>query len=248
MPLLDHFHRPWKTLRPWEGFHSTWASALAQRLNHGWLPPHHFAIPNVRLGNRLEIDVANLGDSTDQPPGSDGKDGPAGGATMTAVWAPPRPTLSGPVDFAHLDLFEIQVFDEQDTPRLVAAIELVSPANKDRAGHRRAFAVKCASYLQQGVGVLVVDIVTSRSGQLHTELLELLQFVPVAPAEAPGDLYAASYRTAGASDEARLEAWLETLAVGRPLPVMPLWISEELSVAVHLEEAYTAARDALLMS
>ena len=44
--------------------------------------------------------------------------------------------------------------------RLVAAIELVSPANKDRAAHRRAFAT-CASHLCQGVGLVIVDIVTS---------------------------------------------------------------------------------------
>src|SRR5262245_26012350 len=93
VPLLDHFHRPWKTLRPWQGFHSTWATALAQCLNHGWLPPHHFAIPNVSLGNRLEIDVATL----DEERAATGNEGAASaqGRTATALWAPPKPTLSG---------------------------------------------------------------------------------------------------------------------------------------------------------
>jgi hypothetical protein len=245
MPLLDHFHRPWKLLRPMEGFHSTWASALAQRLNHGWLPPHHFAIPNVRLGNRLEIDVANLGENGAVTTGS-ATPPAAEGTTATAVWAPPKPTQSGPVDFTDLDLFEVRVFDEQDTPRLVAAIELVSPANKDRASHRRAFVVKCASYLAQGVGVLVVDIVTSRSGNLHDELLQLLEFTPETPLGPVGDLYATSYRTT-AGERGRLDVWAEKLAVGTTMPVMPLWISEERSVAVTLEEAYAAACDMLLM-
>jgi Protein of unknown function (DUF4058) len=244
VPLLDHFHRPWKTLRPWEGFYSTSATTLAQKLNHGWLPPHHFAVPNVHLGNRLEIDVANLEEETGE---RSEEAGATNAATATALWAPPRPTVSGPVDFTDADLFEVRVFDEQDTPRLVAAIELVSPSNKDRASHRQAFGIKCASYLQQGVGVLVVDIVTSRSANLHDELLRLLQFVPDQPAKSPEDLYTASYRTAGTDGQGRLDVWVEALAVGNPLPVMPLWISEEQSVPVNLEDAYTAARETLLM-
>jgi hypothetical protein len=139
VPLLDHFHRPWKTLRPWEGFHSTWATTLAQKLNHGWLPRHHFAVPNVHLGNRLEIDVANLEEETAER--SEEAGAATNATTATAVWAPPRPTVSGPVDFTDPELFEVRVFDEQDTPRLVAAIELVSPSNKDRASHRQAFGI-----------------------------------------------------------------------------------------------------------
>jgi len=246
VPLLDPFHRPWKTLRPWEGFHSTWASALAQRLNHGWLPPHHFAIPTVSLGNRLEIDVANLDE--ERAASGDAAAASAEGSTAVAVWAPPKPTLSGPVDFTDLDLFEVRIFDEEDSPRLVAAIELVSPANKDRASHRRAFVVKCASYLVQGVGVLIVDAVTSRSGNLHDELLRLLEFIPDTPLASPGDLYTASYRTVDAGQGGRLDVWLESLVLGAALPVMPLWISAEHSVPVNLEEAYAAARDTLLMS
>ena len=39
---------------------------------------------------------------------------------------------------------------------LVAAIELVSPGNKDRPEARLAFAAKCVSYLTRGVGLIVV--------------------------------------------------------------------------------------------
>src|SRR5262245_51001748 len=116
MPLLDHFHPPWKKQRPWEGFHSTWASAIAHQLNHGLLPLHYVAIPNVSLGARLEIDVATI-----EPEAAATSNG---AATATTVWAPPRPALAGPIDFAHLDTFEIQIFNEEDSPRLAAAIEL----------------------------------------------------------------------------------------------------------------------------
>jgi hypothetical protein len=59
-------------------------------------------------------------------------------------------------------------------PQLRAAIELVSPANKDRASHRRAFAVKCAGYLQQGVAVVIVAVITERTANLHATLVDIL--------------------------------------------------------------------------
>jgi len=44
----------------------------------------------------------------------------------------------------------------------VAAIELVSPGNKDRPETCRLFAAKCVAYLTRGIGLVVIDIVTER--------------------------------------------------------------------------------------
>lgn len=44
----------------------------------------------------------------------------------------------------------------------MAAIEIVSPANKDRPEHRHAFVAKCAALLQNQVSVTIVDLVTTR--------------------------------------------------------------------------------------
>src|SRR5262249_21817202 len=54
---------------------------------------------------------------------------------------------------------------------LVAAVEIVSPANKDRRENRRAFVTKCAALLQQGVCVSLVDLVTTRHFNLYCDLL-----------------------------------------------------------------------------
>ena len=54
------------------------------------------------------------------------------------------------------------MFADDGDPRLTAAIELVSPRNKDRVQARQAFAVKCVGYLQQDSSVVVVDTVTTR--------------------------------------------------------------------------------------
>src|SRR5271170_1187296 len=82
-----------------------------------------------------------------------------------------RPTLSVASDLPAQDEYEVRVYDERHGRRLVAAIELVSPANKDRPEHRRAFAAKCAAFLQNQVSVTIVDLVTVRADNLYAELL-----------------------------------------------------------------------------
>ena len=79
------------------------------------------------------------------------------------------------VDFARLDSYEIRVFQDLGGAELRAAIELVSPANKDRAGKPATFAAKCAGYLKHGIGVVIVDVVTSRTANLHEELFDVLE-------------------------------------------------------------------------
>jgi hypothetical protein len=70
--------------------------------------------------------------------------------------------------------YEVRVFDQRRARRLVAAVEIVSPANKDRAENRRAFVAKWAALLQHGVCVSVVDVITAHKFNLYTELLAML--------------------------------------------------------------------------
>ena len=60
MPLLDHFRAPLSEDWPWEGFHAAWASAIAAGLNRGVLPPDYYALPLIKRGSQIEIDVATL--------------------------------------------------------------------------------------------------------------------------------------------------------------------------------------------
>ncbi len=145
------------------------------------------------------------------------------------------------------EVFEVQVFDEEGTQALVAAVELVSPANKDRDAHRRTFATKCAAYLQQNVSVVVVDVITERRGNLHAELMGRLGLGEPALGAVTAELYAVAYRTAGVGTRLRLEAWPVALAVGAPLPVLPLWLGPERAVPLDLEATYTATCQSLRM-
>src|SRR5207253_3112861 len=118
---------------------------------------------------------------------------------------------------------------------------LVSPANKDREGSRRTFAAKCAGYLKHGVGVVIIDIVTARSANLHRELFDVLEVkTRRAPWEAPSGLYAVAYRAVTVRKRPRVEVWPEALALGELLPTLPLWLSLDLYVPLPLEQSYAA--------
>lgn len=237
MPLLDHFHPPLSVERPWEGIHSTWASTIATQLNQDQLPEDYVAMPLVTIGGGVQVDVGTF--QTGEPQEQ------TNGGVATQIWAPPQPPLSAVVDFVYLDVYEVRVMQQMGGPKLRSAIELVSPANKDRASHRRAFAIKCAGYLQQGVAVVIIDVVTERTANLHAELVDILGLTPCLAWRSSSHLYAVAYRPTQSADAQRLEAWPEALTVGAALPTMPLWLSEELCLPLPLEESYRATCAAL---
>ncbi len=237
MPLLDHFHPPLFGRRHWEGFHNQWAADLAATLNEHLLPPEYFAEFQVTLGTRIEVDVATLTDAaTSQPPRPNG----AVTAVATRVWTPPAPTAVIPTAFP--DDFEVQVFSTETGPILVAAIELVSPGNKERDETRRAFAAKCVAYLQRGIGLIVVDIVASRSANLHDELMAMLGPADGFAFPGPMPLYATAYRPTHREQRNEIDLWRAPLTVGQPLPTLPLAVRGLDSLPIDLEGTYMEAR------
>jgi len=230
MPLLDHFHAPLYPFFHWESFHSHWASILTNQLNGGVLPPEYVAAPHVKMGTEVEIDVGTFelyGNREN------------GGGIATAVYAPPPPALSVPITFPAMDLFEILIRPE-GSARLAAAIEFVSPANKDRAANRKAFAVKCASYLQEGAALIVIDIVTNRTGYLPQDTIDLLTAAASVPLPKVDTLYGFACRTLAARGKpAGLEVWCETLSLGKPLPTMPLWLAADRVIGVPFDDSYS---------
>lgn len=123
----------------------------------------------------------------------------------------------------------------------MAVIELVSPGNKDRPAERRAFAAKCASYLAQGVSLIVVDVVTSRQANLHNDVMCLMEANSDLQFPADVTLYAVAYRPVRRGEQQEIDLWLRRLAVGSPLPTLPLRLTGDLFVAVDFEAAYQEA-------
>jgi hypothetical protein len=229
--LRDHFRPPLGTQRHWHSFHSAWATAIAAGLNQR-LPEGYFAEPNAQFG--IEIDVATFEETG--PIASSVPSPLAGG--LDSRWSAPAPVRTVPLVLL-TDVVEVQVFTKEGGgPTLVGAVELVSPAKKDRAAHRDAFVSKCAAYLQQGVGLAIVDVVTERLANLHDELLARVG-EPVA--SGLGGLYAVAYRPIERDGQPRLDVWQELLAVSRPLPVLPLWLRGGLCLPLDLPTAYTRA-------
>jgi hypothetical protein len=234
MPLRDHFHPPVSNLAPWDGFHGAWPTLIVLDLNRR-LPARYAARPRVYLGTAFEIDVAATdvyGPTMSRAEGN----GPNGGVA-TAVWAPPEPTLTIETDLPGQPEYEVRVFDNERR-RVVAAVEFVSPGNKDRPEHRRTFAAKCVALLKEGISVTIVDPVTTRRANLYAELLDLLGETDPAVSPDPPPLYAAACRWREAGESWRLETWAHTLTLGRPLPTLPLWLAEDLAVPLDLENTY----------
>ncbi len=236
MPLLNHFHPPVSQIRFWESFHTAWTAALMERLNGDVLPPGYFAQAQVHVGSRVEVDVATF---EDDPSALSGNGGTA--VLAAPAYAPPVAALTMPLVFS--DEVEVQVFEDRAGPTLVGAIELVSPGNKDRAEARRSFVAKCLSYLSQGVGLVVVDIVTERSANLHNDLVRRLDLAePYLLAEA-ANLYAVAYRPLRRGEGGdQVDLWPTPLALGGPLPVLPLGLRNAGCVPVDLEATYGEAR------
>lgn len=230
MPLRDHFHTN-STVLKWEALHGFWPAAIVARLN-SILPKEYIAQPRVRLGTMMEIDVGALErESGDFPPGGVGQEG---GVAVTA-WAPAAPTVLLETEFPEPDEYEVNVYS-QDEFRLVAAIELISPSNKDRSENRRTLVNKCASLLKRDVCVTIVDPVTSRAANLYGELLDELGAPRTAVSRSV--IYAATCRGRRNGLRWRLESWEHTLAVGSALPSLPIWLSPDLMVPLELEATY----------
>ncbi len=132
--------------------------------------------------------------------------------------------------------YEVRIYDESMGRRLVAAVEIVSPRNKDRTSAREEFVSKCHAMLQQGVCVVIVDPVTTRSANLYAELAARIGALP--PASAAESIYAVSCRSFYYRDRHRVQAWEHTLKIGAPLPTLPLRISDSKYVPLELERTY----------
>jgi hypothetical protein len=114
---------------------------MARLLNQGILPPGFYAGPLVDRDGPIEIDVAALLEQ--------GAPMPTSRTAWPQTWVAPDPALAVAFDLPPVDGVEVHVFADDGDPRLAAAVELLSPRNKDRHAARQAFAVKCVGHLQQ---------------------------------------------------------------------------------------------------
>lgn len=232
MPLLDHFHKPDRRRLPWGTMAQAWGVALMGWLNRH-LPRDEFrAETRFWAGPQIEADVAEIRE-LDVP-----RDGGRNGAVATVETPPAVLTL----DAFFPDDLEIEIREEHDRAKLVGVIELVSPGNKKEVKEREAFVAKCATYLREGIGLVVLDIVTERHANLHNDLLDLIGR-PDTPRLADCPTYVAGYRPIHRRDSGanEIEVWPYPAVIGQPIPSVPFGLRGGPTIVLDLEATYAAA-------
>ncbi len=145
MPLHD-----WADDRGWDSVHQLWINSLLfwaqERLPSGYRA-YLGSVPGLSIGT--EPGRPDLGVRTWQPQGEE------------PMVAPDTPGGAPPPDFKTVALLHpgpraaVHVFRQG---QLVAAIELVSPRNKDRPSSREFYRNRYLSYLWSGVHLMLIDV------------------------------------------------------------------------------------------
>jgi hypothetical protein len=234
MPLRDHFRPPVSQQRSWGEIHAQWPAVIVQQLGQ-LLPPRYSAGPRVHLASEIEIDVATF--VSEPAVATYGTTDPQA-VLAPPLWKPGEPTLTVETDLADFDEYQVRVYDMRRGRHLVAVIELISPANKDRPEHRQQFTAKSAALLRQGVSVVLVDAVTVRDANLYAGLLQLIGQRDPSLGERPSATYAVACRWHPRGASHWLQVWYHDLTPGNPLPCLPLWLADELAIPLDLEASY----------
>jgi hypothetical protein len=232
MPLRDHFHPPLKDNPPWTSINTLWIAGLIRWLNRTLPKDVYQARAEARLGSAIEADVAEYERLSANGPAHDG----GGVATLPEVGVA---VATIPAVFP--DEFAVHLVDRTDSNRLVGVIELVSPGNKKESVEQEAFLAKCLTYLQRGIGLTVIDVVTDRRANFHNELVRRLGS-DQPPATLPDEpVYVAGYRPVRRGKKNLIDLWPKAARVGEPLPMVPLPLRSGPLVPLPLEATYTEA-------
>ncbi len=231
MPLHD-----WRAERGWDGVHLLW---LAQLLD--WvqprLPPGFRAyvgsVPALTLeagDGKPDVTVRGWRGPTAAAPG-----GPV--SSGAAALAPDRETV------AAFTLDAQRALHVDWHGQLIAAIELVSPRNKDRLDAKARYTRRYLGYLRQGVHLMLIDVFPQPSGFSFADAIsaDLGLGEPATPPP-----FATSYRIgapvpSGETMGTQVGVWCRGLASGRPLPELPLALDEDRAVVIDLEATYQEA-------
>jgi len=198
------------------------------------LPEPYFAAPGVHLGTLYEVDIGTYHEPAPESNGGDAGEGGVGVAT----YAPPKPTLTLEPQLPNQDVYEVRIYDSRRNRRLVAAIEIVSPSNKDRPETRGTFVSKVAALLKHDICVSIVDVVTTSDFNLYAELMNFLDSADPALGEEPPPIYAVTVRMRYDGRRRLMDNWYHPLAIGQALPTLPIWLKETWAISLNLEATY----------
>ena len=222
-------------------FHQAWVTYISEGLNDGGLPPGYYAHQERRFG--AETAVAGEGDllALEMPPGGAWDGGDGGGAVL--LEAPPRAAVETDLsdlteEAYYADRADRLTLKREIDHRVIALVEVCSPGNKDRRDTVDRFTRKVIEAMENGVHFVLVDLLPPGPADptgLHGAVLDRLGAAYDPPEDRP--LCCAGYR-AGAD----WRAFAEPLAVGDPLPKVPLFLTPRHHVPLDLAPSYPRAR------
>jgi hypothetical protein len=226
MPIHD-----WNRVRPnrFHDFHQGWTIAISKALNTGQLPSGYFALIEPKaVAPKPAVITLDL----DPPAGAS----PSAGLAVAAV--PPKARFVTRSEAAGYARKANRITVHHPDGDVVAVIEIISPGNKDSRHAIRAFARKAVAFLQAGVHLLIVDPFPPgpRDPQgIHKVIWDRIRDEPFQlPPDKPLTVaaYAAGTETV---------AYVEPIAVGDPLPDMPIFLTADWYVPCPLETTYQTA-------
>jgi len=222
----------------YHAFHNAWITHLQESLNEGLLPMPYYALGEQRAGNTgpdlLALREANGDDSLSDAGGN--------GAGMVALAdAPPRVRLAqeASLDAAfYLAKRRTLVIRHASGDRVVALVEIVSPANRHNRTAVDDFVGKVLAALKDGIHVMVVDPFPAGKHDplgLHARIWEELGESAV---ELPADLPLTLVSYCAKSP---ITAYIEPTRVGLQLTEMPLFLTRTHYIRTPLEVTYMQA-------
>jgi hypothetical protein len=211
-------------------FHQDWTVEIKRTLNRGILPPGFQAMVDLKV-SAWEPDVATL--KLRETPSSGG---------VAVADAPPQAqqvVRGGWSETGYYARKANRIVVKHHRGKLVAAIEIISPGNKDSKNGIGSFVTKMVDYLRHGINVVVID--PFPPGPRDPEGVHQLIWnewvgtpVPERPKDKP--LTIASYD----ADEDPV-AYINAVGVGDPLPDAPLFLAPGWYINIPLERTYQAS-------
>jgi hypothetical protein len=235
MPMHD-----WTTVPAgiFHAFHHEWISETSRALNRGLLPDAYYALPE-QVAAGFGPDVLTLQGGVQDDPDRFDDEGDACVATATMLQTRPhsRFTAQTEAEFYRRKKSSI-VVRHVSGDRIVAILEIVSPGNKSSRHAFQAFVDKACELLEHRVHLLIVDPFPPGPRDPNGVHAAIWEQVEDAPFDLPADqpLTLVAYEC-----DLTTRAYIEPVAVGRPLPDMPLFLKPNGCVMVPLETTYQAA-------
>ena len=216
-------------------FHHEWISEISRTLNRGLLPSEYYALPE-QVAAGFGPDVLTLQDASGLEPRS-------GAATALRARPKTRFTAQSDAEFYRRKKSSI-VVRHVSGDRMIAVVEIMSPGNKSSRHAFRSLVEKACELIENRIHLLIVDPFPPGPRDpngVHAAIWEQIQDDPFQPpADAP--LTFVAYES-----DLITRAYIETVAVGGPLPDMPLFLEPGGCVMIPLEATYETAFDAMPM-